>query len=548
MKRLTKPAPKWVPVAAILSAFSVATPALASASWVETSTHAYQFPGTVFGENVRDSQSLDIVVALKVRNKAQLDATVRALVTPGSPAHGQWLTTEQTIRDYAPTTAQAKAVADYLIAAGFRSVTIEPNRMLISASGSAAAVRKAFDTQLAQAARGNLKGFANLSAARVPAELADSVTAVLGLSTLDRPHTMIEHAALPAAGTRSARGTTPAAGTAVGHNPTEYPAIYGAVTTPTASTTEVGIIVADNVASTISDLRQFERENNLPFIDVKIVHAAKPYYASVGADEWDLDSQSIQGMAVDLKTMFFYNAGEFLLSNITLAVNRAVADNRAKLVNMSLGVCETIAQNIGMLPAEDPLYEIAMAQGQTFSVSSGDAGSQECGPYVNGAAYPSSSPYVISVGGTTLLTDENNAYAGETAWYLGGGSPSVLEPRQDWQADVVPGSYRGLPDVALNADPYSGSIIIVHGHPLQVGGTSLSSPLFVGAWARIQTAHDNKLGFPAPWIYKYGFGGATTVFNDVTSGSNGNYTATTGWDYTTGFGSLNVDAVNAVVQ
>ncbi|WP_189799687.1 Ig-like domain-containing protein, partial [Sulfuricella sp. T08] len=90
-------------------------------------------------------------------------------------------------------------------------------------------------------------------------------------------------------------------------------------------------------------------------------------------------------------------------------------------------------------------------------------------------------------------------------------------------------------------------IIVVNGQLQQYGGTSLASPLFVGSWARIQSANHARLGFPASWIYSRGAQN-TPAFHDVTSGSNGGYGATTGWDYTTGFGSFDVAATALLTQ
>jgi len=90
-----------------------------------------------------------------------------------------------------------------------------------------------------------------------------------------------------------------------------------------------------------------------------------------------------------------------------------------------------------------------------------------------------------------------------------------------------------VPDLAFDADPNSGAIIYVKGALQQWGGTSLSSPLFVGTWARM-LAGKPSLGFAGPHLYTL----PASVYHDVTSGSNGGETATTGWDYTTGFGSM----------
>ncbi len=220
------------------------------------------------------------------------------------------------------------------------------------------------------------------------------------------------------------------------------------------------------------------------------------------------------------------------------------------MINVSLGECESAAYSDGSMASDDQIFQLAIAQGQTFSISSGDSGSKECGnpPGTSvGASYPASSPYVIAVGGTTLYTDTSGNYGGEVTWSGTGGSPSLIEAKPSWQNGVVSGVNRGVPDIAFDADPNSGAIIVVNGQLQQWGGTSLASPLFVGSWARIQSANQAKLGFPATWIYSHGAQN-TPAFHDVTSGSNGGYSATVGWDYTTGFGSFDVAATAGLTR
>lgn len=93
---------------------------------------------------------------------------------------------------------------------------------------------------------------------------------------------------------------------------------------------------------------------------------------------------------------------------------------------------------------------------------------------------------------------------------------------------------RGVPDIAFDADPCSGSNIVVGGQTYTYGGTSLASPLFVGAWARILAFKAGPIGFAAPLLY----GLQAQDLHDVTIGNNNGETAAQGWDYTTGFGSL----------
>src|SRR6202030_3033534 len=106
-----------------------------------------------------------------------------------------------------------------------------------------------------------------------------------------------------------------------------------------------------------------------------------------------------------------------------------------------------------------------------------------------------SSPWVIGVGGTTLQTNSNGSYSNEIAWVAGGGGPSLLEAQPAYQQGVAPPGGRGVPDIAMDADPNSGANVYVNGHPQGVGGTSLSSPLALGVWARMESARGNRLGF-----------------------------------------------------
>jgi len=236
--------------------------------------------------------------------------------------------------------------------------------------------------------------------------------------------------------------------------------------------------------------------------------------------------------------------------------NTVVSANVAKVINVSLGECETSAKGDGTEATDDQIFETAVAQGQTFAVASGDSGSYECGGKTNEQSYPAVSPYVIAVGGTTLTTTSGGVWSAETAWSCtsyrtcpqsadggSGGGVSSTEAAPSWQTSsgvLGTSTKRGVPDIAFDANPATGSLPIVDGTVTQYGGTSLATPIFVGFWARIQSAHSNGLVFPATALYKYGPANESTILHDITSGSNGGYSAKSGWDYVTGFGSLNV--------
>src|SRR5699024_5871430 len=134
--------------------------------------------------------------------------------------------------------------------------------------------------------------------------------------------------------------------------------------------------------------------------------------------------------------------------------------------------------------AEDQIFQEAKSQGQTFAVSSGDNGADECGDGSNDPSWPAASQYVVSVGGTTLSTS-GSSWTGETVWSGTGGSPSSFEAMPSWQQGVGQNaghSTRGVADIAFDADPNTGALVIVDGQQEQIGGTSLAAPLFSGLW------------------------------------------------------------------
>ena len=172
--------------------------------------------------------------------------------------------------------------------------------------------------------------------------------------------------------------------------------------------------------------------------------------------------------------------------------------------------------------------------GITFLASAGDNGA--------GAQWPASSAKVVGVGGTSLSVSTTGARGGESAWASSGGGISHYVPKPSYQAAAVPGNFRGAPDVALDADPNTGVVIVSQGSQVQVGGTSLSAPV----WAGLIAIADQGLainGKPSldgatqtlPDLYKAPAGS----FFDVTGGSR----ATTGYDTSTGLGTPNAPAL-----
>lgn len=433
--------------------------------------------------------------------------------------------------DHAPTVDQASAVAAYLQTAGFTNVVIAPNRLLVSADGRADTAHAAFKTTFAQVrTHDGRDAFMNTNAPQIPAALQDSVLSVIGLQNVHQAHTYA---------VRAQAGFTPQAIT--GHNPTEFSSIYGGSGLPTAAGVTVGIVTQGKITQTVTDLNSFTAQNGLPTVTTQTVNTNGTSTDTSGVVEWNLDSQDIVGMAGgQVGKLIFYNIPTLSNANLTADFNTIVTANATKIINVSLGECETSAQGDGSAAADDQIFQQAIAQGQTFSVSSGDSGADECGDGGITPSYPASSPGVVAVGGTTLNAT-TTTYTSETVWSGGGGSPSKFEAKPSWQAGVLGGTKRGVPDLSFDADPNSGAKIIVNGAIQQVGGTSLAAPIFAGSWARL-LATNSALTFAAPYLYQTL---TAADYHDVTSGSNGGETASAGWDLATGFGSFKLDQVSS---
>jgi pseudomonalisin len=86
---------------------------------------------------------------------------------------------------YLPTKDQVQAVLAYLASNGFANVVVADNNLLVTASGTAKAIRSAFGTEMAHFSKGGHAAIANLSDVTVPTELGGIVQSVLGLQTLD---------------------------------------------------------------------------------------------------------------------------------------------------------------------------------------------------------------------------------------------------------------------------------------------------------------------------------------------------------------------------
>ena len=162
--------------------------------------------------------------------------------------------------------------------------------------------------------------------------------------------------------------------------------------------------------------------------------------------------------------------------------------------------------------------------------------------------YPSTSPYVVSAGGTTIDRNPTTGdFVAESAWPSTGGGATPNEPRPSYQEGIgtLVGEDRGTPDMAFVADgrtgvwvydsfPINGTV----GGPYIASGTSVASPGLAGL---VNAAGSFAASTNAELTIVYGDLGVNRDFHDITNGDCGpyaGYLALKGWDFCTGVGSV----------
>jgi uncharacterized protein YjbI with pentapeptide repeats len=301
-----------------------------------------------------------------------------------------------------------------------------------------------------------------------------------------------------------------------------------------------------------ADLDRYFKEAGVPrpHVSSVSVNGANNVPGTAGADgqvELDLEVAGTLAPRADLVVYFAPNTGQGYLD----AIRAATADtaHRCSVLLMSWGSAESLWERPMLNAVNEALHQAATA-GITVVVPSGDTGATE--GVSDGRLhvdFPASSPWVLSVGGTTLTT-RGGSIVSEVVWNAGGGASgggvSDVFPMPAWQSSAgVPlrsdGQHgRGVPDVAAHADPASGYKVVVDGSWEVIGGTSAAAPLWAGLVALFNQAIGRNIGHLTPLLYDRL--GPAGLLRDVTTGNNAvgkvkGYSAGPGWDPCTGWGT-----------
>ncbi len=306
------------------------------------------------------------------------------------------------------------------------------------------------------------------------------------------------------------------------------------------SGTTIVIVDAYGSSSITNDVNYFDTYFGLPQIKLNIYYPEGTVKVkNTGwAQETTLDvewAHSIApGATIDLVVVKSASFSD-LYAGLQYAVNLKNQTN-VVAISMSFGAAES-QTSTSILSQWDALFSYAVKNGITPIASSGDNGAYD-GTSSLTVNFPASDPNVLSVGGTTL-TITNNVWNGETTWSGSGGGVSGYFKAPSYQSSINTGGYRGVPDVAYDANPNTGVSVYYSGSWYVFGGTSIGAPQWAGLIAIAAQMQGHGLGLVQTTIYSLASGsGYSQLFHDIVSGpSNGYYSATTGWDYVTGWGT-----------
>jgi len=492
------------------------------------------------------SQSMNLVIALPLRNEDQLDQLLKDLYDPSSPGYRQFLTVEQFTEMFSPTQQEYAAALDFAKENGLTVTGTSPNRLIVQVSGSVANVEAAFHVNIGvyQHPTENRTFY---SPDREPTtNLTFSLWHISGLDNYSIPHPAGLDKRSDGAGSSS--NATTGSGPSASFLGSDMRAAYYGGTALTGAGQSVGLVefLGTDLADVTTYFTNAKQTNNVPITLLSTDGTSTSCLDTTAGGNCDdteqtLDITQALGMAPGLSSLVMY------VGSSDVAIFNAMAT--ANPLNAQLG------SSWSWTPADpstdDPYFKEFAAQGQNLFVAAGDNKMWTTTGKAS-EVYPADDVYVTSVGGTDLATSSAaGPWASETAWANSGGGISpdnFVIP--SWQTAAAAGcascsqSYRNGPDVSANANytfyVCADQTTCTANH---WGGTSFAAPMWAGYMALInqQSVANGKktLGFINPSLYSIGAGSSyTTDFHDITSGSNG-YSAATGYDLATGWGSPN---------
>jgi subtilase family serine protease len=546
---------------------------------------------------VASSAQVDFDVVLKLRDAAGAQAELKAVSSPGSSSFRHYLTAAQWESKFSPTASQVSAVSAWLRSEGFTVGAVSKDRITISASGTAAQVEKAFSTGLEYyKVNGQVVRLATTQMS-VPASIAGSITGAMGVNqNLATPDDVADTTAATSASAPASEFpppppafiTAPPCGTyygqkttlvqppyghgypatvpdqVCGYKPGQFRSAYDISKSTTGKGYTVAIIDAYGSATIASDATHYFTLNDPgnPFANAHFSQLlATPFTSESVCGSWSveqaIDVEAVHSMAGNAHILYV-GAKSCYDTDLFNAEQTVVDNGLANVVTNSWGDdAGDLFTDAATKAAFDSVFLLAGGTGIGVQFSSGDNGDNFDLFGLSSSDYPTESPYVTSVGGTTLQIGSKGQQTGQLGWSVGrsfkctanavgelpgctaatlntwlpasldgesGGFTSYNYTQPFYQASVVPADlalrneaingpvpYRVNPDISMDADPATGFLIgltelfpdgsTVYGQT-RYGGTSLASPLLAGVIADVDQAAGVSVGFINPAIYR----------------------------------------------
>ncbi len=547
---------RWLPTVLLFLAFAgkAASLRLLSGNMPEVVKHM-QSLGRLPATN-----ELRLAIQLPLWDQAALTAFLQRLYDPASADYHKYLTPEGFTARFGPAEEDYQSVVRFAEAAGMKT-TMRPSRLLLDVTGTVSDVEKAFHVVMRtyQHPAEARQFYAPDREPSVDARLPD--LHIHGLTDYSRLRPF----------SRRAQGVAAAGSGPMGNylGPDFTNAYLGGVSLNGAGQL-IGLFEADGYYP--SDIAAYERLAGLPNVPLTVV-TNDGFTGAPGAnnEEVAMDIEMAISMAPGLAGLVAFEGPDTVSDWIDILDSMA-SSNQIKQFSSSWGYTGSPDPNTNF----DAVFQKMAAQGQTFLQASGDGDA-----WVNPIYVPADSPYVTSVGGTSLTMSNSGAvYVSESVWNSGdlgagdawgpngngwwgsGGGVSTIYSLPSWQQNISMAAsggstnMRNIPDVSLVADDVW--VIYNDGESNAFMGTSAAAPLWAGfiALANQQAAASGKasVGFINPALYAIGRSASYALcFNDITNGNNTNaqshnlYPAVTGYDLCTGWGTpVGVELINAL--
>ncbi len=522
---------------------------------VPVTSDAIGIPAGAVNTHAQSNHSIDVMFSLDFSNQAALDTLLTKLYTPGNPEYHHWLSPAQFYSSFAPSHSTVIALENYMAQYGASTVGVSGDGSLVTFSASEGAIHNALGVSFYSFEIGGRQYYSSTGVPFLPLALASGINGIQGL----QDYAQFSHPALS-----TSNSTTSSPSYVPPTSPTATPPFNPATIKEAYNFTGlykrgifgggVSLSIVTAYSYLNSTLQTFDSQFGIAPYKVNQVQPLGP--PSNTSLETTLDAEWMTAIAPNA-TINVVEGPNAQVSTFTSLFEYVVQHNISSVVSTSWGTPESQTPP-STITSDNNIFKQAAAQGIAITTASGDNGA-----YDNTSSltpdFPSSSPYVTAVGGTWLnLTQSgsNVVRASETAWSKSGGGISNVFPVPAYQKNLPGGLVlkgRGVPDVALNAQPSSSYFVYYQSSTppsgwLAAGGTSFGAPIWAGIIGLENqlrnTTGEGNIGFLNPFIYNISLtSNYSSAFYDITQGNNGYYSAGPGYDLVTGLGTPDVTSM-----